>query len=128
MVDETTSFKKRAKDQKGNFKKNGKQVATQVKKPKSVPKPETKCFYCKGTSHWKRNYPKYLVDKKDGKVNKGILDIHVIDVYFTSVYSNNSVFDTGSVAKSSNSKRELQNKQRLVKRRGDDVCWKQFQD
>ena len=25
--------------------------------------------------------PKYLVDKKDGKVNKGILDIHVIDVY-----------------------------------------------
>ena len=51
----------------------------------------------------------------DGKVNKGILDIHVIDVYFTSIYSNPSVFDTGSVAKSSNSKRELQNKQRLVK-------------
>ena len=39
------------------------------------------------------------MDKKDGKVNKGILDIHVIDVYFTSVYSNPSVFDTGSVAK-----------------------------
>ena len=49
--------------------------------------------------NWKRNYPNYLVDKKDGKVNKGILDIHVIDVYFTSVYSNPSVFDTGSVAK-----------------------------
>ena len=29
--------------------------------------------------------------------------------------ANPSVFDTGSVAKSSNSKRELQNKQRLVK-------------
>ena len=40
----------------------------------------------------KRNYPNYLVDKKDGNVNKGILDIHVIDVYFTSVYSNPSVF------------------------------------
>ena len=52
-----------------------------MKKPKSGPKPETKCFYCKGTGHWKRNCPKYLVDKKDGKVNKGILDIHVIDVY-----------------------------------------------
>ena len=39
----------------------------------------------------------------------------IVDVYFTSVYSNPSVFDTGSVAKSSNSKRELQNKQRLVK-------------
>ena len=86
-----------------------------MKKPKARPKPETECFYCKGTGHWKRNYPNYLVDKKDGKVNKGILDIHVIDVYFTSVYSNPSVFDTSSVAKSSNSKRELQNKQRLVK-------------
>ena len=52
-----------------------------MKKPMSGPKPETKCFYCKGTSQWKRNCPKYLADKKDGKVNKGILDIHVIDVY-----------------------------------------------
>ena len=34
---------------------------------------------------------------------------------FTSVYSNPSVFDTGSVAKSSNSKQELKNEQRLVK-------------
>ena len=40
--------------------------------------------------------------------------MHVIDVYFTSVYSNPSVFDTSSVAKISNSKQELQNKQRLV--------------
>ena len=86
-----------------------------MKKPKSGPKPETKCFYCKGTGHWKRNYPKWLADKKDGNVNISIFDIHVIDVYFTSVYSNSSVFDTGSVAKSSNSKRELQNEQRLVK-------------
>ena len=86
-----------------------------MKKPKSGPKPETKCFYCKGTGHWKRNYPKYLVDKKDGKVNKGIFDIHVFDVHFTSVYSNPSVFDTGSVANSSKSKRELQNEQRQVK-------------
>src|ERR687898_23949 len=115
IINKTTSFKKRAKGKKGNFKKNGKQVAAQVKKPKSGPKPETKCFYCKGTGHWKRNYPKYLVDKKDGKVNKGIFDIQIIDVYFTSVRSNPSVFDTGSIAKSSNSKRELQNKRRLVK-------------
>ena len=86
-----------------------------MKKPKSGPKPETECFYYKGNGHRKRKCPEYLVDKKDGKVNKGILDIHVIDVYFTSVYSNPSVFDTGSVAKSSNSKQELQNKQRLVK-------------
>ena len=84
-----------------------------MKKPKARPKPGTECFYCKGNGHWKRNCPKYLADKKDGKVNKSIFDIHVIYVYFTSVYRNPSVFDTGSVAKSSNSKWELQNK--LVK-------------
>ena len=54
------------------------------------------------------------MDKEDGKVNKGIFDIHVIDVYLTSVYSNPWVFNTCSVAKFSNSKQELQNKQRLV--------------
>ena len=48
---------------------------------------------------------------KDGKVNKGILDIHVIDVYLTSARSSPWVFDTCSVAKISNSKQELQNKQ-----------------
>ena len=99
MIDKTTSFKKRAKGKKGNFKKKSKQVAAQEKKPKSGPKPKTECFYCKGTCHWKRNCPKYLADKKDGKVNKGIFDIQIIDVYFTSVRSNPSVFDIGSVAK-----------------------------
>ena len=59
--------------------------------------------------------PWILVDKKDGKVNKGIFDIQVIDVYLTSAYSNPWVFDTCSVAKISDSKQELQNKQRLVK-------------
>ena len=48
-------------------------------------------------------------------MNKGIFDIHVIDVYFTSVHSSPWVFDIGSVAKFSNSKQELQNEQRLVK-------------
>ena len=48
-------------------------------------------------------------------MNKSIFDIHVIDVYFTSVHSNPRVFVTGSVAKISNLKQELQNEQRLVK-------------
>ena len=56
-----------------------------------------------------------MAHKNDGKVNKGIFDIQIIDVYFTSVHSNPQVFDTNSVAKISNSKHELQNKQRLVK-------------
>ena len=115
MVNKTTSFKKKGKGKKGNFKMNGKQVATPMKKPKARPKPETECFYFKGNGHWKRNYPKYLADKKDGKVNKSIFDIHVIDVYLTSIRTSSWVFDTGSVAKISNSKQEFQNKQRLVK-------------
>ena len=110
MVSKTISFKEKGKGKKGNFKKNGKQVATRRKKPKAGPKPETEHFYCKGTGHWKRNCPKYVADKKDGKVNKGIFDIHVIDVYLTSARSNPWVYDTCSVAKISNSKHELQNK------------------
>ena len=51
MVNKTTSFKKRGKGKKGNFKKNSKPIAAQVKKPKSGPKPETECFYFKGTGH-----------------------------------------------------------------------------
>ena len=47
MVNETTSFKKRAKGKKVNFWKNGKQVATPVKKPKARPKPKTECSYAK---------------------------------------------------------------------------------
>ena len=99
MINKTTSFKKKGKGKKGNFKMNGKQVATLVKNPKAGPKPKTKCFYCKGNAHWKWNCPKYLADKKDGKVNKSIYDIHVIDVYFTSVHRSPWLFDTGSVAK-----------------------------
>ena len=88
MVNKTTSFKKKGKGKKkGNFNKNGKQVATPGKKPKAGPKLESECFYFKGTGHWKRNFPKYLANKKDGKVNKGICDIHVIDVYLTRARS-----------------------------------------
>ena len=50
MVNKTTRLKKKGKGKKKwNFKKNIKQVAAQVKKPKSGPKPE--CFYLKGTGH-----------------------------------------------------------------------------
>ena len=79
-----------------------------MKKPKTGPNPETECFYCKGIGHWKRNCPKYLADKKDGKVNKGICDIHVIDVYLTNARSSAWVYDTGSVANICNSKQGLQ--------------------
>ena len=103
MVNKKTSFKKKGKGKKGNF-KNDKQVVTPVKKPKARPKPETECFYCKGNGQWKLNYPRYLVDEKAGKVNRSILDIHCVNVYFTSTPSSTRVLDTSSIAKISNSK------------------------
>ena len=51
MFNKTTSFKKKGKGKKGNFNKNGKQVATLVKKPKAGPKLKTEYFYCKGNGH-----------------------------------------------------------------------------
>ena len=42
------------------------------------------------------------MDKKDDKVNKGIFDIRVIDVYLTSTPSSTHVLYTGSVANSGN--------------------------
>ena len=59
--------------------------------------------------------PQVFADKKDGKVNKGICDIHVIDVYLTNARSSSWVFDTGSVANICNSKQGLRIKQRLAK-------------
>ena len=117
MVNKTTNFKKQGKPKKkGNFKKDGKKVAAPAKKPKAGPKPETECFYCKGTGHWKCNCPKYLADLKNGNIKKkGIFDIHVIDVYLTSSRSSAWVFDTGLVAHICNSKQELRNKRRLAR-------------
>ena len=48
MVNKTTSFKKKGKGKKGTFKKNGKQVATPGKKPKSGPKLKQSASTAKG--------------------------------------------------------------------------------
>ena len=115
---------KRARERNGTSRRMASKLPLPWRSPKLDPSLKLSASTTKEMVNRKRNYPKYLADKKDGKVNKYIFDIHVIDVYFTSVSGNPSVFYTGSVAKSSNSKRELQNKQKIVKRRGDDVCWK----
>ena len=82
MVNKTTSFKKKGKGKKGKLQKEWQESCHSHEEAQSGPKPETECFYCKGAGHWKRNWPKYLADNKDGKV-KGIFYIHVIDVYLT---------------------------------------------
>ena len=87
MVNKIIEFKKsgkREKGKKGSLKKGGKPVVTHHKAPKPGPKPSIECFYYKGDGHWKRNCPKYLEDKKAGKIagrDKGIFDIHVIDLF-----------------------------------------------
>ena len=48
-------------------------------------------------------------------MNKGIFDIHVIDVYLTKALSSAWVFDTSSVAHICNSKQGLWIKRRLSK-------------
>ena len=87
IFNKATSFEKGKKGKKGKFKKGCKPVASHTKNPNPRPKPDTECFYCKGTGHWKRNCPKYLADKKARTVSKGIFDIHVIDVFLTSARS-----------------------------------------
>src|SRR3954465_9674000 len=88
MVNKITSFKKRAKGKKGNFKKNGKQVAAQVKSPSLDLSLRLSASTAKGLVTGSKTAPSIWRIRKDGKVNKGIFHIRVIDVYFTSVYSN----------------------------------------
>ena len=85
MVNKMTDFKKsdrKTRSRRGKPRKDGKPVAGPPKAPKV--KPGVTCFYCKGDGHWKRNCSKYIEDKKAGKIagakDKGICDIHVIDV------------------------------------------------
>ena len=58
---------------------------TTAKGKKSVVE-KGKCFYCSGDGHWKRNCPKYLVDKKAGKENQGKYDLMVLE---TCIVENN---------------------------------------
>src|SRR4051812_38591763 len=84
MVNKTTEFKqagKREKGKKGGPKKDGKSVVVHLNAHKLRPKPGVECFYFKGDGHWKCNCPKYLKDKKAGKIAKrdeGIFDIHIV--------------------------------------------------
>ena len=56
-----------------------------------------------------------MVDKKAGKVDRSILDIHYVNVYFTSTPSSTRVLDTGSVTITGDLKQKLQTKWRLAK-------------
>jgi hypothetical protein len=72
MVQKDKGFKKGGKQKKKTASKG---KSKRIAKPKDKgPPPDTKCFYCDGKGHWKRNCPKFLEDKKNGTVasNSGI--------------------------------------------------------
>jgi hypothetical protein len=119
MVNKPVDFKKsdkKMKDNKGKPKKGVNSVTGPPTAPKL--KPDVTCFYCKGDDYWKRNCHKYLEDKKSDKIverDKGICDIHVIDINLTSAWSNTWVFDINYVAHICNSQEELWNKRCLAR-------------
>lgn len=71
---------------KGVFKKKGnkkqypqsKGKGKQVVKTKAGATPNQESFHCHKPSHWKRNCPKYLEDKKNGNI-ASTSGIHVIE-------------------------------------------------
>ena len=95
---------------KSSFKKHGKAkgkgkakdaISKPKPKPKDGPKPDTECYYCHDTAHWKRNCTKYLVFlKKSGSKtsSSGTLVVNVIEIFLADSIINSWVFDTGSVA------------------------------
>jgi hypothetical protein len=74
----------------------GKVVKTNHPKPKKGATPDQACHYCSNVGHWKRNCPKFLEDKKTGRVTTDgnfSSNIHMIDINCTS--QSVWVFDTG---------------------------------
>ena len=74
---------------------------------------DTKCYYCKNKGHWRRNCPKYLADKKAGKVlpSTGIFVIETL----LATSSTDWIFDTGSCAHICRNVQALKSKRHLEK-------------
>ena len=85
-----------------------------MKKPKAGPKPEIECFYCKEMVTGSGTALDTWRIRRTTKGTKVYLIYMLLMCTLLVFIENPSVFDTSSVAKSSYSKRELQNKQRLV--------------
>jgi hypothetical protein len=104
MVNKSTEFKKpdrKTKGPKGKSRTVASMLPPLPRSPRRSPTSRASTAMRKEEGHWKRNCPKYLEDKKAVKIaakDKGICDIHVIDICLKSARSNTWVFDTGSVA------------------------------
>ena len=82
MVQKLAKFKKSWSKKKAKEKCT--ETVTSTAAPKSGLDSKTVCYHCKETSHWKRNYSKWLAEhvKKAGTASsgKGTLVAYVIDI------------------------------------------------
>jgi transposase InsO family protein len=105
---------RRAKKGKGRVtpqaQAKGAPKGSQVKNPATS---ETECYYCKNKGHWRRNCPKYLADKKAGKVpsSSGIFVIETL----LATSSTDWIFDTGSCAHICRNVQALKSRRQLEK-------------
>ena len=95
--------RKRAKGKRGTSRRIASKLLLPGRSPSLDLSLKLSASTAKGLVTGSGTAPKYLADKKDGKV-KGIFDIDVIDVYLTNARGSAWVFDTGSVAHIYNSK------------------------
>jgi hypothetical protein len=92
LVRHGTQFKKKKSRSKKKGSSKGTGSSHTPKKERPGPKADAECFFCKEKGHWKRNCPKYPVEKKKtGASSSGISDIHIIDVYLTGPKCNSWV-------------------------------------
>ena len=115
MVIKTTSCKKMARDRQGTSRRMANKFSLPWRSPKLDLSLKLSAYTAKGMVTRSGTAPNTRRIRTMEKWTKGIFDIQNNDVYLTSVRSSPWLFDNGSVARISNLKHELKNKQRLVK-------------
>ena len=114
MIDKTTSFKKRAKGKKGNFKRTASKLLLKWRSLSLVLSLRLSACTAKGLVTGSGTTPTIWWIRRMAKWTRVYLICRLLMCALLVFIVSPWVFDTCSVAKISNSKQELHNKQRLV--------------